>query len=317
MDFALTVAQQVLIMFLLIAVGFFAFKIKMIDRIGIRQITDLLLYIITPAIIFSAFTQERTEALLINLFIAFGLAVVSYLVGFLVAYTFIRKKNNPHATIERFGIIYPNNGFMGIPLVASVLGSEGIFYATAFICIGNIFTWTHGISIMSRKRAEEGNTEKMKLPVKQLLLSPPLLSFFVGLVVFLLAIPIPNVIGQTIDYISSLNTPIAMIVVGATLAQTNVLSAFCSLRVYKIVALANFAVPLLVIAISIFIPVSSNILMNNIIISACPSAANTIIFAEKYQNDVEYATKMFTLSNLLTVITLPMIMLLTTVVIPR
>lgn len=310
MEFALIVGQQIIIMFLLIFVGFFAYKIKMIDRVGIKQITDFLLYIITPAIILSSFTQKRTDELLINLLIAFGLAILSYLVAFAVAYLLIRNKNNPNATIERFAIIYPNNGFMGIPLAAAVLGAEGVFYTTAFICIGNVFTWTHGISIMMKNR--EDKNQKMKLPLFQLLLSPALISFLVGLIVFLFAIPIPEVLLKTIDYIGALNTPIAMLVVGVTLAQTNILSAFKSLKVYKVVALSNLLVPLIVLLISIFIPVNQNILINNIIISACPAAAMTIIFAEKYHNDAEYATKVFTLSSLMTIITMPPVILFTT-----
>lgn len=311
MTFALTVLQQVIIMFLLIFVGYLTFKIKMIDRDGVRQLTDILLYIVMPAMIFSAFMQEKTAELLKNLFIAFALAIASYIVGFIVAYIFIRDKNNPHATVERFAVIYPNNGFMGIPLIAAVLGQEGVFYAAAFICIGNVFTWTHGVTTMSKSRTIDGDKTKMKLPIAQLLLSPALIAFFAGLVVFLISIPIPSVLFQTVGFLSGLNTPIAMLVVGATLAQTDILSAFKELKIYKLVFLINILVPVIVIAFSIFIPVSDTLLINNIILTACPSAAITIIFAEKYKNNVEHATKVFTLSSLLTIVTLPLMMLLT------
>lgn len=311
MGFAVTVAEQVVIMFLLIAVGFFMFRIKMVDTHTMKHMTDVLLYIVTPAILFNSFTIERTDELLKSLLLAFALAIVSYLCAFAVAYLLVRKKGNPHAAIERFAIIYPNNGFMGIPLVAAVFGETGILYATAYICIGNIFTWTHGVSLIIRSRNQEGNREKFKMPLSQLLLSPPLLSFFVGFLVFLLRIPIPGTLQQGIQYIASLNTPLAMIIVGTNLAQTPILSAFRSPRLYWVVFLINLAVPCVILALFSFLPFSTDLLINNIILSACPSAAMTIIFAEKYKNDVEYATRLFTLSSLMTLITLPLIMTLT------
>ena len=311
MGFAVTVAQQVVIMFLLIAVGFVIFRIKMVDQHTVKRMTDVLLYVVTPAILFSSFTIERTDELLKSLFLAFGLAILSYLCAIAISYLLIRRKGNPHAAIERFAITYPNNGFMGIPLVAAVFGETGILYATAYICIGNVFTWTHGVSLILRSRSQEGNREKLKMPLSQLLLSPPLLSFFAGLLVFLLRIPIPDTLGQAIDYIASLNTPLAMMIVGTNLAQTPILSSFRSPRLYWVVFLINLAVPAVVLGIFSFLPLPKDLLINNIILTACPSAAMTIIFAEKYQNDVEYATKLFTLSSLLTLITLPAVMMLT------
>ena len=65
------------------------------------------------------------------------------------------KKEGKDTAIERFSSVYSNCGFMGIPLVNAMFGSEGVFYLTAFITVFNILAWTHGIIIISGEKISD------------------------------------------------------------------------------------------------------------------------------------------------------------------
>lgn len=303
MELAILSANQVFIMFLLVSIGFICFKIKIIDDVGTAQMTDVLLKIVFPSVILAAFTVTPTEEKLKKFLIALVLTFISHILGIIVSYIFIRKKHDESNTeIERFSVIYTNNGFMGIPLIGTLLGEQGIFYATAFVCIGNLFTWTHGVGIMSNKSGR-----KLYISLLKIIKSPAIVAFIIGMILFISRVSLPQDINKLITFTSNMNTPLAMFIVGAVLAQTNIITAFKELKVYKIAVLANLLVPIIAVCIYAFLPIDNNLILNNIISTACPVSCLTVIFAKKYKMDIEYASKIFTVSNILTIITLPIV----------
>lgn len=303
MELSLTVLNQVLVMFVLIIIGFIAFKTKLVNDTGNRQMTNILLYIIAPLVIIDAYQMEYNEQLAKNLAIAFALGISSHLIAMAVSYIFIRKKGNEQKTpIERFSIIYSNCGFMALPLISALFGSEGVFYASAYMTVFNVLSWTHGYIMISGK----GD----KKTIKSAFLSPVIISVAVGLLIFFIKIPIPSVLKTSISYMASLNTPLAMIVTGVSLAQTNIFAAFKQLRCYYVMFLGCIAVPLSAMAVYLFLPLPQNLILVNLVSTACPCAVTTILFSTKFNLDSAYASRILTLSNICSIITIPTVVFL-------
>ncbi len=300
MELSLTVLNQVLVMFVLIIIGYIGFKTKLVDVTGNRQMTNVLLYIVAPLVIIDAYQMEYNDTLASNLLIAFALGVASHIIAIAVSYILIKKKGNEEkAPIERFAVIYSNCGFMALPLVSALFGAEGVFYASAYMTIFNLLSWTHGYILMSGKAD--------KKTIKSALLSPVILSVGVGMLIFFLKIPIPSVLKTSASYIAAVNTPLAMIVTGVSLAQTNIFSAFKQIRCYYIVFLSCILVPLIAMSIYLFLPLPTNLILVNLVSTACPCAVTTILFSTKFGLDSSYASKILTLSNITSIITIPAI----------
>jgi predicted permease len=303
MNLSLTVLNQVLVMFALMAIGYLCYKIKLVDDKGKQQLTDILLMVVNPLVVINAFQIEFDVKLAQNLLIAFGLAVFSHALAMAIAYLFIRGKNNPSQTpIERFGIIYTNCGFMAFPLIQALFGNEGLFYASAYVTIFNLLSWTHGYIIMSGKADKKAMLKSF--------LSPVVIAVFVGVCMFFLKIKLPYVLATTVSSMAALNTPVAMLVTGINLAQTKILDAFRSIRCYYVVFLMNILVPLCAMGIYLFLPVDKNLLVVNLVSTACPCAVTTLLFASKFNRDQAYATNLLTLSNVTCIITIPSIIFL-------
>lgn len=304
MEIASTVLQQVIIMCLLITVGFFAYKLKIIDQPSNQKITDLLLKIVAPATIINAFFMEYDPSRLLRLGIAFLLGIASHIIGIAISTVMVRKKNNPLAPTHKFAAVYSNCGFMALPLCAAVFGDEGVFFGSAYMIVFQFFSWSHGYLQLA------GKTDRKAL-IKTLY-SPAIIAVVIGIILFLSRITLPYVLTQTIGYVAALNTPLAMVVVGVTLAQSPIKDAFCHIKNYYPVFLRNFLVPIVTALIYALIPgLDTKLILINILSSACPSAAVIVMFSQKFDRNVAAASQILTLSNVLSVLSIPSVMFLT------
>ena len=293
------ISNQILKMFLLMMVGYISYRTKLIDTQGNKALSNLLLIIINPCVIISSFQIEYTDALLHGLLFSFLLALLTHIVGIVVSHFLFPSKNNPDYNVEQFSCIYSNCGFMGIPLINGILGSEGVLYVTAYVVTFNVLCWTQGLVLMT------GNTSWKQ--IKKGLTSPVMFGILLGLVLFLARIRIPSVLLDTIDYVAAMNTPVGMMVAGIALAETNLWEAVKNKRIYLITAVKLLVIPAIMTVILAFLPLSSTVLCTMLVAAACPTATTCTIFALRYDANYKYASEIFAISTLISLITIPVI----------
>ncbi len=310
MDSALIIAFQAVVMFILLFFGFFLYKSKMISDETTRQLSAVTLTVVNPVVIFNSYIRDFDISLLAGLGIAALLAAAAHLV-LILASTLAVRNNRPNFEIDRFAIIYANCGFMGIPLVKATFGDEGVFYLTGFITMFNLFMWTHGTLLMSgNKSAGFRDTAKN---IGKVLLSPAILAIPLGMVFFFTGLRLPAVIQTPLEYIGSLNTPLAMIVSGATIAKAGLLKGFRCARAYYVQLFKLIAVP--VVLTLAFVPlaklgVSMTVINTVLIAAAAPTASATIMFSYRHNRDESYASGQFALSTISSTLTMPLILML-------
>lgn len=292
---------QITVMFLLIMSGVFLYRIHWISEETNKQLSKIVISFVNPALMFCAYTIEFKESLLIGLLEAFGIAVITHLLFIAVSRFFLRKKDERYG-LERYCCIYSNCAFIGIPLVSAVYGSEGVFYVTAYITVFNLLMWSHGIYLMSK----DGEFDF----VKKVLLSPTILATILGMIVFFARMPVSQVILKPLEYIGSMNTPLAMIVSGVTIAQSGFIKALKNGRIYQISFWKLLFVPLVVMAMFLFTGVNHMVLMATILVAACPVATASTLLAMQYGQDDKYASQIFGMTTILSVVTLPLLVFL-------
>lgn len=310
MDSALTVAAQAAIMLILLGVGYGLYKGRLLSDETTKQLSNIALSVIMPIVIFNSyqtqFAPEKLRGLLVALllsFVAQGL--------FAAAATIIVRSANENCQTERFALCYSNCAFMGIPLVEAAFGSDGVFYLTAYITAFNVFMWTHGVVLM-RGGEKRSAKERLKALLK-ILLSPAILAVLIGLAFFFTGLRLPDILQTPLNYLGSMNTPLAMLVSGATIAKSGLLECFKSRRVYFLQAFKLVIVPVLLTAL--FVPFQmfgvDGLIVNTVLIAAAaPTASATIMFAYKYGRDEKCASNHFALSTIASVVTIPLIVTL-------
>ncbi|MBQ2755270.1 MAG: AEC family transporter, partial [Oscillospiraceae bacterium] len=147
MEIALITARQCVIMLALMAVGFVAFKIKILDKTSSSHISNFLMSVVVPCLIINSLQQDYSKETLKGYFLALILSIAAHILAIIIAQIVIRNKNKEASkNIARFAVIYSNAGFIAIPIVGAIFGDEGLFYASAYLAVYNFLSWTQGVA---------------------------------------------------------------------------------------------------------------------------------------------------------------------------
>lgn len=296
-----TLFNQTVVMLILIITGIICFKTGIISKAGNKELSNLVLSVVNPVVIFMAYQTEYDSELVKNLLMAFLLSVISFAIMIAGAYILVPAKIR-NSEIERFSSIYSNCAFMGIPLIQALFGSIGVFYLTAYLTVFNFMIWTHGIILLSG--------EKDFKKVLKVLYSPVILSIVVGIIMFFLQIKLPSVMSKALEFVADLNTPLAMIVSGVTMADANIISLIKKKRIYYTSFLKLVLFPALIVivfALPIFSGVDSDVRTSIIIAASAPSAAMCTLQCIRIGKDSLYASEIFAFTTVFSIISLPLI----------
>ena len=296
------ISRQIVKMTLMLLLGFFCSRKNLISHEGSVTISNLLLFVITPPLIIVSFQMDYDPRILLGLFYAFVLSILTHVIGILLSTVLIRKDPAGHYAVERFSGVLSNCGFMGIPLISALYGAEGVIYLTAYICVFNFITWTYGYALMT------GSHSLREL--KGGLLSPVIFSIFIGFALFIFRIHLPEIIYDTCSYVSNMNTPAAMLLAGATLAESDLRTALGNTGVYRVAALRLAAIPLITLFVFLLFPIDPMIRCIVIIGAACPAGTSCTLFALRYKKDYVYASQIFALVTAASLFSIPLIVLL-------
>lgn len=299
MESALILLKQLITMFIFMGVGFVLFRKKMITENGSKELSSILLYIVLPAVIIHSYCVNRTPEKVQGLGLSFGVSAVLLILAMVISGLIFGRRHK----IENIGVSFSNCGFMGIPLVEAVLGGEAVFYCSAFVAILLFLQWTYGVFIMTGDRKA--------ISAKTIVTNPILISTVIGVVLFLVQVPIPKVVDGALGSLSALNAPVAMIVLGVYLAQTDIKSMFLDRTLYGASVIRLAVIPLASIALLCLFPASMNEMKMILLISAsAPIGANVAIFAQKVGLDYTRAVKDVCLCTILSIISMPLLIML-------
>ena len=296
---AITILRQTVIMLILMIVGVFCRKSGMTGTNTRSDLSKFVLQVVNPVMIFTSYQTELRSELVRNLLLTFVLSVGTFIVMIIVSCSVIRDRQERDTAVERFSAVYSNCGFMGIPLINAVYGMEGVFYLTAFITVFNLFVWTHGIIMLSGERDFH--------KVIKVFCSPTIIAILLGIVTFFMQIRLPDTAGKALDYIAALNTPLAMIVSGMTMADTAPVKMLKKPRVYYVCFLRLLLIPAIIALLLAPLNISNMVRMTVILAAAAPPAAMCTLQCIRYGKNSLYASELFTLGTVLSIGTLPLI----------
>ena len=301
----ITIATQVLKMALLMMTGVICAKCGLVSEEGNKTLSNLLLMVINPLMIFHSFLMERTPELVRSFLLSTVVSVCIFAVTILLTGLIFPTKEHPDHAVERFSVIYSNCGFFGIPLIGSVLGGRGIFYLTPYMAVFNVLVWTQGLALISGKHDRR--------QFKKGLTSPVIFSIILGLICFFARISLPVVVTDTLEYVSNMNTPMAMLIAGIALANSDISSALRNGRLYltaavKLLILPGFLLILLALASRLLAgSVDQDVFRVLLIAAACPAGTSCTMMALRYHGNYRYASEIFAFTTVAAMATMPMV----------
>lgn len=307
MELALITAQQVFALLLMIAVGAIACKAGVFKPAEKSVLANLLLYVVVPAMVLDSYMVEFDPTTFHNLLLAFGLGTVALLVGVAAAWVLTRRVDKQNRDILWFACAFSNAGYMGFPLIRALFGAEGLLYASAFVTVFNILIWTIGYVVLS------GRADPRAI-VRSVVTCPCIIAVALGLVLYLGRVPLPEVITGPVGAIGDMNTPLSMIITGATIAASNVKKLLHNRKIFFAWGTRMLLIPAVELALFALLGVHGTVATIVLLLEACPCAAITTMFAIQFHHDEELAAGSVVLSTLSSIVTLPLYALLLTAV---
>ena len=298
LEYFWTVLGQVITLFLLIAVGYVLGKLGKINAQGTGQMTSLLLYVVTPCVVWDTLQMHLAPERIAEAVPCAVLSLATYLGYSLIAAPLFRKSPPDVRAPLRFGIVYSNVGFMGLPLVEAVLGEEARFYVVVSMVVFNVYCWIHGVMVMGGSKA---------LSLRKALINPGSVALVLGLPLMLGALELPGSVSAAVGFLADLNTPLAMVVIGTQMSAVNLAESFRQGRVYAASALRLVALPILTALVLMPFDLSPMLYCTMVILSGAPSAGNTSMFSQRFGQNTTLAAQLVSLCTILSVITLPVV----------
>lgn len=290
----LIVVGQVLTLFLMMGIGFLFAKLNWFSIATSNQCTKLILYVVGPCIIITKLQIEaNTQVVHTMLMAALGMAL-TYIVMIPLSQLLFRKEPADTRVVRRFGIVYANNSFMGLPLLAGVLGEDALLFGVISMLVFFLFQWTHGVLIMGGK-----------LNLRSAVLNPGIIAILIGVFFFAVGFRLPSPVYNAMEFMGDLNTPLAMVIIGAQMARADILGVLKKPKLYLAAALKLLFVPGITCLLLLPLHLEPLSYCACVVLAACPTAGVTAMFAQMFQRDEETAAQMVTLSTLLSIITLP------------
>ncbi|QMU08984.1 AEC family transporter [Levilactobacillus suantsaii] len=295
---------QIILMFGLMLIGVLINKCHLMHAQTANDLTNILLYVVSPCLIIGAFEQPFSGSRIHQFLLAALGTFVWYLIVTLLARLIFGHLHDPNLRrITQYGSIYSNAGFMGIPLISALFGSTGVFYAVVALAGFNLFSWTLGVRLFHTPATHQA---------RQVLLNPNIIAIVVGLLLFLSGWHLPGTLNHIVTAVGSVNTPLSMIVIGNSLAQITFSKQMLNPWLGLTLLFRNLVFPLLGAGLLTLLGVSGIAYTTTLIMIACPVAGVVVLFTLQIHADAAPAIAVMSLSTLLSLLTIPLVVALAT-----
>lgn len=297
---SLILAQKILSMFVIMAMGFALVRTRVVSSEDSRGVSLATLYVISPCMIVSAFQMEMTHEVASGFVLALGAGLLVQVLFWLLSVVFGRLLKLD--AVERASVIYSNAGNLIVPLVVMTLGQDMVIYCTAYLAFQTIFMWSHGKSLMEGKRSV--SWRKMFLRIN-------MVAVYVGLFMFFTGLRFPEPVAIAVDSVGSMVGPAAMLVTGMIMGSIDFRAMLSYRRLPIPVVLRLVVFPLIALAVLKFTPLATlapngaSVLLVTLLAAAAPSASTINQMAQIYNHDAGYASAINVVTILLCIVTMP------------
>ncbi len=296
------VVDQVIILFLILLIGFYARKRNIITADMTGKLSNLLLQVTQPFLILSSFNFGLSREMLRNALLVLVLSLLIHLFSMLLAKFLYSRYEENRRNVLKFITVFSNCAFMGFPVLHSIFGSKGVFYGALYVIPFNVLALYYGMLIFSGK--SDRNT------IKNIATHPIIISVAVGMVLFLLKIQLPKPVSEAIATTGSITTPLSMLIVGSLLADVPLRGILRGSEIYFGSIMRLIVMPLIVYGLLSLLPLPKEVLQVCVILTAMPAAANTAILSKKYGGDALLSSKFISITTILSILTIPLILML-------
>ena len=297
------ILSSLAMIFRMMVPGFIFRKKDILDEHQVDAVTSVTVNLTWPCLVIDAMQVNFSIDILKQsgyiMAVSMVLFAVIALIGFSVAK--LMRLSSGKRYLMVFALIFGNTGFIGIPVMKALYGSEALFFTAIIELVNDIFMFTVGITLIQLSAGK-----KSKLEPKELL-SPGMIGVLIGLILFLADFRLPEMLGGSVEMIGNATTPLAMFVIGYQLGSMKVRTLLGEWQVYVVIFFKLVVIPVLAL---VFVKILAEefSLMEKVIVLcfAMPAASASVLFSRQYHGETDFATKVVLLSTLCSLAVIPL-----------
>ncbi len=308
--------------------GFILRKRDLVKSDSMYSLSNILLCFAQPMLIIKAFAVNPvapSKGMLLNFLYVFLFSTAMLGLTFVATKLLFPSKKNPEERKRKDVLVFigtfSNCAFVGIPFIqmftkGQPYSTEATMYIIIFNVVFNLFLWTLGAYLITQ--------DKKQISVKKALFNPCIIGAAIGFLLFLfpsvnvLNMPAVSELQQIVEFSGNMTAPLSMLIVGVRVAELSPKKLFCDKHIYlaafsRLILSAGLSY-LLILPFKLTGVFADNIyvLLAPVIAMSMPPAASIVAFAEKYDGDRELAAAAYATGTLLSIITLPFVLVLIT-----
>ena len=292
---------------LLIAAGYLAGRWGWLAQSAVKDLTQLIFYLLTPALLFRTMSAVHVEQLDFAPVAAYFIAAAILFAGILFSQGFSRR-----SVVLALAGTFSNTVMIDIALINLLFGSQGLVTLLTLVSIHALVLLTLATVVLEvavrRDAAQQSQTPGASmLPIvmqsfKSSLLHPVPLPILLGLIYAQTGWGITAVIDKPLALLGSALSPMALVLVGVSLAYTSVGHHWRG--ALALAGVKNLLHPLLVWLICLALGVNGLPMTVMVVTAALPIGANVFLFSQRYAVAQDLVTASVAMSSMLGLLTL-------------
>ena len=293
--------NAVIPLFLIMLLGLIVRRLKIVDASATRQMNSLVFKVALPVMLFNSVYGSDYSQMLDRKFIVFLIlsVVAFFFICWLLALKLIKDNKKKGAFIQ--GCFRGNYAILGIALSAEVLGSTPAIAITGVVIIVPLFNILSVTILTIYGEQKKGSGNVILSIIKSIVTNPLIISIFAGIILTLLGIEIIPLLKTPINMVSSLATPFAMLVIGASLDFAQIKERLK----YTIVAstLKLIVMPAIFVPLAMWIGISTEGIVVLFVLYAAPTAIASYVMAAHMGTDEHLASNIVLFTSLVSILT--------------
>ena len=312
--------QQMVMLFVVAIVGYVAAKLGYLDMETKNKLTRLLLNITLPCMIVASVDGLSLEEAGSLVPWAFALSAAQFFLLLACGVLCCALLRVPaHQRREYvFMCLCTNTGFIGIPVVAALYGTESVLFSSIFVMVISAFFYSIGLMVIapqtdgSDAAGAEAGTKKGRGIVAALravpwrsIVNPCMVGCLIALALFFAQVELPDLVVDTLDMIGGITSPVALMLVGVIMANVDLKGVVGELRLYPFILIRQLVVPAVLYLVLMAIVPSELLVGVFTIMFAMPVGSMASLFVEMNGGDSELVAKGTILSTACSFVCIP------------
>ena len=305
------VVSSLLPVVLLIGIGFAAGRLKLIRGEAVRDLSNLVFLVLVQALLFRTMATAHLERLDLR-----SVALYYIVAGAMFFALLLVQGLHSRSAVIALAAIFSNTLMIGVPLVQLAYGEAALVNLFTLISMHALVLLTLATVVLellvAREQAAAGHAAPrhivatVALAVKNAILHPVPLPIIAGFLYSLTGWGLPAVVERPLKLLGDAFGPVALVLVGVTLAQTAIgphLRGALAISVLKTVVH-----PLLMWAAGRALGLSGLPLTVMVVAAALPVGANVFLFSQRYKKAEDLVTASVAVSTLMAIATISVVM---------